>query len=167
MADVLTALGRYAVKIDHVGIAVPDLEASLAFYQRQLGFKLIERRRTTGQRTEMISAVLGAGAIIIVLVQGTTPQSQVNRYIDNYGPGVQHIAIEVRDVANLKSELSRGGVDFNTNIIEGCGIRQAFTARDQGSGMMYEFIERRSNDGTFTDESVQSLFDQLERVEAY
>lgn len=166
MDRVQTALGRYAVKIDHIAIAVPDLEASIAFYQR-LGFAQVTRRRTAGDTTEMVSAVLHAGAIIIVLVQGTAPGSQVNRYLDNYGPGVQHIAIEVRNVEKLMHELSSAEVEFNTTLIQGCGIRQAFTARDRGSGMMYEFIERQTNDGDFTDESVQDLFEQLERNGAY
>lgn len=162
----LTALGRYAVKIDHVAIAVPDLEISLGFY-RLLGFELIERRQTAGHSTGMVSAVLRAGAITVVLVQGTTPGSQVNRYIEHYGPGVQHIAIEVRDVAKLMSELTEIGIEFSTTLIQGCGIRQAFTARHRGSGMMYEFIERQTNDGDFTDESVRDLFEQLEHNDAY
>lgn len=166
MDRVQTALGRYAVKIDHVAIAVPDLEASLAFYQR-LGFTQVKQRRTAGDATEMVSAVLHAGAILLVLVQGTAPGSQVNRYLDSYGPGVQHIAIEVRNVEQLMQELREVGVEFNTTLIQGCGIRQAFTARDRGSGMMYEFIERQTNDGDFTDESVQDLFEQLERNGAY
>ena len=161
-----TALGRYAVRVDHVAIAVRDLEASIAFYQL-LGFQLAEQRRTAGKSTGMISAVLTAGAITIVLVQGTAPDSQVNRYIDNYGPGVQHIAIEVRDVATLKKELGDAGVEFGTSLIHGSGICQAFTARDRGSGMMYEFIERKANDGHFTDDSVRELFEQLERNDAY
>lgn len=166
MDRVLTALGRYAVKIDHVAVAVPDLDASIAFYQR-LGFELVERRRTAGNDTEMVSAVLRAGAIIMVLIQGTAPGSQVSRYIENYGPGVQHIAIEVRDAEKLRRELCEAGVEFNTSLIQGRGIRQVFTARDRGSGMMYEFIERESNDGDFTDESVRDLFEQLERKGAY
>ena len=162
----LTALGRYAVKIDHVAIAVPDLDKAIAFYEL-LGFQLVERRTTTGTNTQMVSAVLGAGAIIVVLVQGTAPDSQVNRYIDAYGAGVQHIAIEVRDTAKLMTELREAGVEFSTTLIQGRGIRQAFTARDRDSGMMYEFIERESNDGAFTDDSVKDLFEQLERSGAY
>jgi methylmalonyl-CoA/ethylmalonyl-CoA epimerase len=166
MDAVLTALGRYAVRIDHVAIAVPDLEVSLAFYRR-LGFQLAERRTTSGEKTGMHSAVLTAGAITIVLIQGTGNESQVNRYIENYGPGVQHIAIEVRDVETLRRELGQVGVEFSTKLIQGSGIRQSFTTRDRGSGMMYEFIEREANDGHFTDESVQELFEQLETNDVY
>jgi methylmalonyl-CoA/ethylmalonyl-CoA epimerase len=167
MDAMLSALGRYAVKIDHVAIAVPDLEASIIFYHQVLGLQLIERRRTSGDKTAMDSAVLGAGSIIIVLIQGLAHDSQVTRYVDNYGPGVQHIAIEVRNVEDLMKELSVAGVEFSTTVIQGRGIRQVFTLRDRGSGMMYEFIERQTNDGTFTDQSVQELFEQLERKDAY
>jgi 4-hydroxyphenylpyruvate dioxygenase-like putative hemolysin len=144
-----------------------DLEAAIVFYKEQLGFELIQQRVTTGDKTSMISAVLKAGAIIVVLVQGTTPESQVNRFIANYSAGVQHVAIEVRDLEKTREELAASGVRFATGLIEGNGIRQVFTARDRASGMMLEFIERDTNDGDFTDESVQQLFEQLERNDAY
>lgn len=165
--EALTCLGRYAVKIDHIAIAVPNLETAVAFYKEQLGFELIQQRLTTGDKTAMISAVLRAGAIIIVLVQGTTPESQVNRFIANHSAGVQHVAIEVRNIEKTRQDLAASGVKFATDLIEGKGIRQLFTARDRASGMMFEFIERETNDGDFTDESVQQLFDQLERNDAY
>ena len=112
-------------------------------------------------------AVLRAGAIIVVLIQGTTPESQVNRFIANYGAGVQHVAIEVRNVEQIRDDLAASGVKLATELIEGKGIRQLFTSRDRASGMMFEFIERQTNDGDFTDESVQQLFEQLERSDAY
>lgn len=161
-----SALSRYAIRIDHVAIAVQDLDASIQLYKR-LGFQIVQRRETKGHDTGMISAVLSAANIVVVLVQGTTPGSQVNRYVDAHGPGVQHVAVEVRDLDALREELRRAGFEFSTTIIEGEGIRQSFTVRDRGSGMMFEFIERQTNDGTFTDESVQELFEQLERNNAY
>ena len=166
MKMVLSALSRYAIKIDHVAIAVHDLDASVDFYER-LGFQTVERRETQGDKTGMVSAVLSAANIILVLIQGTAQGSQVDRFIENYGPGVQHIAVEVRDLEALRKELSSSGIEFSTTLIQGRGIRQSFTARDHGSGMMFEFIERQTNDGAFTDESVRELFEQLERNDAY
>ncbi len=160
-SDVQRLLGKRARSIDHIAIAVKDLEASIGFYQNVLGFQLQERRRTEGKATAMISAVMKAGPVTVVLLEGTTPESQVTRYVDHYGPGVQHIAFAVEDLPALAEELKAAGLEFDTDVIASPGLRQIFSARDPGSGMMYEFIERMGGD--FSDESVQSLFEQLEK----
>lgn len=166
METVVSALSRYALKIDHVAIAVHDLEASIELYTR-LGFQVVERRETQGDRTGMLSAVMRAASVVVVLLQSSGPGSPVQRYIEGYGAGVQHLAIEVRNLEALRKELGDLGIGFTTPLLQGQGIRQSFAARDPGSGMMFEFIERETNDGTFSDESVQELFLHLERADAY
>lgn len=156
----MAVLGKYAKSIDHVAIAVPDLEASIKFYSEVLGFELRERRETKGEKTAMISAVMVAGPLTFVLLQGTTEGSQVSRFVEHYGAGVQHLAIGVENLKEMAEELKGTGMEFDTNIIEGGGLRQIFSHRDPGSGMMFEFIERMGGD--FSDESVQNLFKQLE-----
>ncbi len=160
-----TLLAKYAKSIDHIAIAVHDLEASIQFYQKVLGFELHERRETKGKNTAMISAVMKAGDITAVLLQGTTPESQVSRFVENYGAGVQHIAIGVDNLPAMAEDLKQAGMEFDTTVIEGGGLRQIFSHRDPGSGMMFEFIERLGGD--FSDESVQNLFNQLEEKDAY
>jgi methylmalonyl-CoA/ethylmalonyl-CoA epimerase len=161
----LAALSKHATSIDHVAIAVHDLEESIRLYTNVLGFELIERRRTEGKQTAMISAVLKAGPVTVVLLQGTSPESQVSRFVEHFGPGVQHIAIGVEDLPALAEELQREGLEFDTNVIRSPGLLQIFSHRDQGSGMMFEFIERKGGD--FNDQSVQSLFEQLEKKDSY
>ncbi|HJX27922.1 MAG TPA: VOC family protein [Thermoanaerobaculia bacterium] len=158
-------LGKYGKSVDHIAIAVRDLEEGIKLYSEQFGFQLHERRRTEGRTSAMVSAVMKAGPITIVLLQGTTPESQVSRYVDHYGPGVQHIAIEVDDLPALTEELKSAGVQFDTSIISSPGLRQIFTHRDENSGMMYELIQRLGGD--FSDESVQNLFEQLEAKDTY
>ena len=153
-------LGRHARAVDHIAIAVHDLEAAIKLYSETFGYQLFERRRTEGKASAMISAVMKAGPITIVLLQGTSEESQVSRYVKHYGPGVQHIAIEVDDLQATTDELTAAGVQFDTNIISSPGLRQIFTHRDENSGMMYEFIQRMGGD--FSDESVKNLFEQLE-----
>jgi methylmalonyl-CoA/ethylmalonyl-CoA epimerase len=160
-SDAPALLGKYAKSIDHIAIAVKDLEASIAFYENVLGFQLTERRRTEGRATAMISAVMKAGPVTIVLLEGTSPESQVSKYVEHYGPGVQHIAFGVENMPAMAEELKAAGLEFDTNIIASPGLRQIFSARDPGSGMMYEFIERMGGD--FSDDSVKSLFEQLEK----
>lgn len=164
-AKALTALGKHATGIDHVAIAVRDLEESVHLYTNVLGFELVERRRTEGKQTAMVSAVLKAGPVTVVLLQGTSPDSQVSKFVEHFGPGVQHLAIGVEDLPALAEELKREGMEFDTTVIRSPGLLQIFSHRDQGSGMMFELIERKGGD--FNDQSVQSLFEQLEKKDSY
>jgi methylmalonyl-CoA epimerase len=158
-------LGEYASSIDHIAIAVSDLETSIAFYTNVLGFVLHERRKTEGKRTAMISAVLKAGPITVVLLEGTSEESQVSKFIEHYGPGVQHLAIGVQNLPEMAERLEQGGLEFDTKVINSSGLRQIFTKRDPGSGVMIEFIERMGGD--FSDQSVQQLFEQLEQKDSF
>jgi methylmalonyl-CoA/ethylmalonyl-CoA epimerase len=160
-----TMLAKYVTEIDHVAIAVRDLEESIRFYSEVLGFELKERRRTEGKQTAMISAVMKAGPISVVLLQGTSPESQVSRFVEHFGPGVQHVAFGVQNLPEMAEELKAAGMEFDTTVISSPGLRQIFSKRDTGSGMMFEFIERMGGD--FSDQSVQQLFEQLEKKNAF
>jgi methylmalonyl-CoA epimerase len=149
-------------RIDHVAIAVVDLDEALFLYQNVFGFELLERREVEGVFSGMKSAELSAGGFSIVLVQGTGAESQVCRYIEQYGPGVQHIAIAVDDVQMVTDTLKASGVNFATSVIRGDGLVQVFTRREKNSGMMFEFIQRSSHPEGFDPANIQQLFNQLE-----
>jgi methylmalonyl-CoA epimerase len=159
-------LSERARRLDHIAIAVPDLEEAIRFYRDTLGLMLRERRAIYGKTTGMVSAEFCSGDFSIVLVQGTERRSQVSRFIEQYGPGVQHVAIEVDSVEEVMRELSARGVEFETDLIEGPGLTQVFAKRDASSGVMFEFIERTQNVG-FSEDSIRSLFEQLESSETY
>ena len=120
---------------------------------------------TSGTSTSMISAVLRAAGAVVVLVQGVEPNSQVSRFIEKFGPGVQHIAFRVRDldVALVNVLLANGAAD--TPKLTDVGIRQVFLRRDTRTGVRIELIER--NGGEFTDESVRRLFLSMEESGIY
>lgn len=162
----LSVLAKYSKNIDHLAIAVTDLESSIEFHQNVLGFTLAERRKTTGKKTAMSSAVMRCGPITFVLIQGKSSDSQVSKFIEHYGPGVQHIAIEVESLVNVFEELKKRGFEFDTDIICSPGLKQIFSKRNPVSGLMIEFIERTS-DGDFTDNSVQNLFESLEEKDSF
>lgn len=161
-----TERGPVYKKIDHIAIAVRDLESAIEFYTGTLGFRLVRRLKITGRRTGMISAELEHHQIKFVLCQGTEPESQVSKLIANYGPGVAHIALEVDDVETTVASLRDHGVSFDTNVIEGPGLQQAFSSRCENSGLSFEFIRRTSEQG-FLETNVQQLFEQLENAGAY
>jgi methylmalonyl-CoA/ethylmalonyl-CoA epimerase len=154
-------------RIDHIAIAVKNLDEALFLYQDIFGFTLLKKREIEGAFSGMRSAELDAGGFSIVLVQGTNPDSQVSRYIDEYGPGVQHVAIEVDDVESLTEILKESGVAFATSVIRGEGLIQVFTQRENNSGMMIEFIQRVQNSKGFEAGNIQQLFEQLETNNIY
>jgi methylmalonyl-CoA/ethylmalonyl-CoA epimerase len=153
-------------RIDHVAIAVRNLETAVEFYCGVLGFHLVRRLSIQGRTTGMLSAELEHNDMKFVLVQGTEPESQVSRLIENFGPGVAHIAMEVEDVAATVEELKARGLRFDTSVIQGDGLVQAFSSRCANSGICFELIQRSSEHG-FLQSNVQQLFDQLERSGAY
>lgn len=159
-------MGAHARSIDHVAIAVRDLEEAIAWYRDILGFEVVERRETKGKVTAMVSAVMKAGEVTIVLLQGTTEESQVSRYVASYGPGVQHLAVEVDDLEQVVEKLEAAGIEFETPIIRGSGLTQIFTRREKVSGMMFEIIQRGGTGG-FSDQSVQQLFEELEKNDSF
>lgn len=161
-----SVLGRSAMRIDHVAIAVRDLDAAIAYYGDVLGFTLQERRQISGRISGMDSAVMEAGGVKFVLVQGDSPESNVSRYIEAYGPGVQHVAIEVPDPQEAIDDLRRRGADLLTGIIRGPGLDQIFTKREPNSGIQLEIIARAENDG-FDPANVQELFEAMERENVF
>lgn len=151
--------------VDHLAIAVPDLEQAIKWYSRGLAFKVGQIRETRGKRTGMLSAVLTAGNVVIVLVQGTEKGSQTSRFVERFGPGVQHFALLVDDVGEALRRVSVSGGVADTRIIQGNGIRQVFLRRDAGCGARVELIERRGGD--FSDQTVQELFQEFEDRDLY
>ncbi|MEG3162886.1 VOC family protein [Sphingomonas sp. LB2R24] len=153
------------VALDHVAIAVNDLEASVRTYTNALGFVEVERRTTNGKFTGMVSAVLRSGEATVVLVQGLQPESQVSRFVSQYGEGVQHIAFRVEDIDRAIANADRSGLATETGVLAESGIRQTFLKREANTGTRIELIELRG--GRFSDASVQKLFNVLEEQDVY
>lgn len=166
MKNESSMLSRSLRTVDHLAVAVDDLEAAVAFYRDQLGFTEMERRVTEGKKTGMVSAVMKAGELKVVLLKGTSEESQVSRYVQEYGPGVQHVAFAVEGIEHVVADLKERGLPFDTGVIESPGLKQAFSKRDPVSGMMFELIERTGEEG-FVDNNVKKLFEALEENDSF
>jgi methylmalonyl-CoA/ethylmalonyl-CoA epimerase len=154
------------ISIDHIAVAVQDIEEALSWYVDALGFELVERRHTQGESTGMLSAVVRRGQAVVVLIQGTCPRSQVSRFIQHLGPGVQHVALQVTNIDAAMRRAACAGAGAVTHVINGDGIRQVFLRRSSGSGVRIELIEKRKG-GTFSDTSVEQLFRKFEEDNLY
>jgi len=166
MDDTLTAsFSDLILGIDHVAIAVEDIAASISWYTTTLGFSLAEKNDVSGDHSGMMYAVLISGATTIVLVQGTSPASQVSKFIEAKGTGMHHIALAVSNLDEALKRVSQSGGKADTPIASDAGIRQAFLQRDPVTGVRIELIERHG--GAFSEQNVQILFKALEAKNLY
>ena len=94
--------------LDHVGIAVGDISAALAFYRDALGLNVegVEEVQSQTVRAHFVPV----GESSLELLEGTAPDSPVSRYIDKRGPGLHHITLRVADIGAALGQLKARGV---------------------------------------------------------
>ncbi|HEY7811651.1 MAG TPA: methylmalonyl-CoA epimerase [Nakamurella sp.] len=98
--------------IDHVGIAVPDLEAAIAFYTDTLGGRLAHRETNEAQgvKEAMIAFGDGPGRAQVQLLAPLGPDSTIAKFLDRNGPGLQQLALRVDDVRAAAEAARAAGV---------------------------------------------------------
>jgi methylmalonyl-CoA/ethylmalonyl-CoA epimerase len=94
--------------IDHIGIAVADLDASLAFFRDALGLELDAPEDVPSQRVR--AHFLQAGEAAIELVEPTADDSPIAKFVAKRGPGLHHVALRVDDLVAALAELKARGV---------------------------------------------------------
>lgn len=94
--------------IDHVGIAVRDLDAAVQDYRRLLGLEPTHRERVEDQGVEEVLFPLGASWVQLLGALG--PDTPVGRFLERRGEGVHHLAYRVKDVAAALDALRSAGV---------------------------------------------------------
>lgn len=136
--------------LDHVGIAVPDLEAAWARYRDLLGAELEHRERLTDQGVEVAFLRLPGGATRIELVaplqEGEGP---VGRYLQRRGQGLHHICVRVEDVGSALESLRAAGVPLVDDRPRpgAAGSRIAFVHPRGLGGVLLELKEKGPPEG--------------------
>lgn len=95
-------------QIDHVGVAVEDLEASVEHYRRMFGLEPVHRERVESQGVEEV--LFAVGESFIQLLGALAPQTPVGRFLAKRGPGVHHVGYRVASVAEALASLREQGV---------------------------------------------------------
>jgi methylmalonyl-CoA/ethylmalonyl-CoA epimerase len=101
--------GLQITAIDHVGIAVPDLEVAIAFHTEHLGGVLTHRERNTEQGVEEAMIAYGDGAQVQLLAP-LSAESTIARFLERNGPGLQQLAYRVTDVRAAAKAARASGI---------------------------------------------------------
>ena len=93
--------------LDHVGIAVKDLSAALAFYRDALGLEIEAPEEVASQRVRAHFVPVGESKL--ELLEATAPDSPIAKYVDTRGPGLHHITLRVDDIHAALAQLKARG----------------------------------------------------------
>jgi methylmalonyl-CoA/ethylmalonyl-CoA epimerase len=96
--------------IDHVGIAVADLDAAIAFYQQTFGMRLVHQEENHEQGVREAMIAVGDSGSCLQLLAPLTEESTIAKFLDRSGPGVQQVAYRVTDVDQVSAILRERGV---------------------------------------------------------
>jgi methylmalonyl-CoA/ethylmalonyl-CoA epimerase len=97
-------------RIDHVGVAVSDLDAATALYERTLGMPMAHRERVESQGVE--AALLDVGDGHVELLQPLGADTAVGRFIERRGEGLHHVAYAVEDIEATLERLRGAGLEL-------------------------------------------------------
>jgi methylmalonyl-CoA/ethylmalonyl-CoA epimerase len=129
-------------KIDHIGIAVKNLDETLKFYEDVMGIKCTSKEEVEEQKVRV--AFLPIGDSEVELLESTTEDGPIARFIEKKGEGIQHIAFKVDNIEEAIKDLQEKGVrliDEKPRYGAG-GARIAFLHPKSTSGVLIEISER-------------------------
>jgi len=130
--------------IDHIGIAVEDIDSALPYYLEVLGLPLVHRETLGEQAVEAV--LLDLGDNHLELVAPLTPENGVGRFLARHGPGIHHVAYRVDRIEQTLAALANSGVQLiderpRTGIR---GSRVAFLHPSSTGGVPTEIVEPAS-----------------------
>jgi methylmalonyl-CoA/ethylmalonyl-CoA epimerase len=132
--------------IEHIGIAVKNLESSIEFYEKVLGLKCYNIEEVAEQKVR--TAFFLVGQTKIELLESTDSEGPVGKFIEKRGEGVHHIAFAVDNLENQLSEISEHGVRLidKTPRVGAEGLDIAFLHPGSTFGVLLELCEKKTKE---------------------
>jgi methylmalonyl-CoA/ethylmalonyl-CoA epimerase len=131
------------MKIDHLGIATRSIEETLQFWTDSLGLVNVHAETVEDQKVRI--AMLPIGDSRIELLEPTSDDSPISKFLEKRGGGIHHIALEVDDIRTKLRQLKEAGarlIDEEPRVgAEGCLI--AFVHPSSSSGVLLELVQTR------------------------
>lgn len=136
-------------KIDHVGIAVPDLDAAIAFYRDTFGVRSVHEETNEEQGVREAMLTVGDGATRIQLLAPLSPESTIAKFIDRSGPGVQQVAYTVEDIDAVSATLRERGMRllYDAPRRGTSHSRVNFVHPKDAGGVLVELVEPAADGG--------------------
>jgi methylmalonyl-CoA/ethylmalonyl-CoA epimerase len=130
------------IKVDHIGVAVNSIEASLKFFANTLGLKL-EGQETVAEQ-KVTTAFLPVGDTEVELLQSTAPDGPIAGFIEKKGEGVQHIAFLVDNIEEALKELEAKGIRLIDKVprMGAGGKKIAFVHPKDTYGVLVELCQK-------------------------
>ena len=131
-----------AMKIDHIGIAVRSIDDALELYRDSLGLDPIQRTVVEHEKVE--AAVLPTGGGRIELLEPTSEDSVIARFLDRRGQGVHHVALQVECIESAVEALRKSGRRLVVDRIQvgAEGYKYVFVHPSGTGGVLLELVER-------------------------
>lgn len=128
--------------IEHIGIAVKNLEESTKYYENVLGLKCYSVEEVTDQKVK--TAFFMVGQTKIELLESTEPDGPIGKFIEKKGEGIHHIAFATKDLANGLIEVESNGVQLiDKQPRKGAeGLNIAFLHPKSTGGVLTELCEK-------------------------
>ncbi|MER3430871.1 MAG: methylmalonyl-CoA epimerase [Blastocatellia bacterium] len=135
------------MKIDHLGIATREIASALKFWEQALGLKAAQTEEVSDQKVRV--AMLPAGESRIELLEPTSSDSPISKFLEKRGGGLHHVAIEVDDIRAALDRLRSEGfrlIDEEPRIGAG-GCLIAFVHPTSAGGVLLELVQKITPDG--------------------
>jgi methylmalonyl-CoA/ethylmalonyl-CoA epimerase len=129
--------------IDHVGVAVPDLDVAIAFYRDTFGMELVHEEVNTEQGVREAMMAVGSSGSCVQLLAPLTPESTIAKFLDRSGPGIQQVAYRVADVDTVGATLRERGMRllYEEPKRGTAGSRVNFVHPKDAGGVLVELVE--------------------------
>jgi methylmalonyl-CoA epimerase len=139
---VITAILRGSVRLDHIGIAVADLQAAELLYTVALGGRLLDREELAGEHVRLV--FIDAAGTLFELLTPTADDGPLTRFLHVRGEGLHHLAFEVADLeATLRDAAAAGMRVVDEHPRRGArGRRIAFLHPSAARGVLVELVQR-------------------------
>ncbi len=129
--------------IDHVGIAVADLDAAMEFYSRTFGMEVVHEEVNTEQGVREAMLAVGDSGSCIQLLAPLGPDTTIAKFLDRSGPGIQQVAYRVADIDAACEQLRESGVRllYDSPKSGTAGSRVNFIHPKDAGGVLVELVE--------------------------